>query len=159
MKSWSILLAAAFTIFFTSSQLTEPSEAKVGSTAPVFSIKNESGDFSLSEARGKYVLLSFWSLNEPQSRVNNAQYASLADSNNIHYVSINTDSDTILWSQIVEIDNLNASRQYSSQDSKSSDIIDDYHLATGSRAYLINPDGIIEAVNPSLDQLVKLTPI
>lgn len=159
MKSWSIALAAVFLLFFSSSQITEPTEAKIGEYAPIFSISNNVEKFDLREMRGKYVLLSFWSSDDAQARIDNAQYAiTMRDINdsNIKYISINTDSDKKLWKQIIEIDNLNTVSQYSSQETVKGNIIEDYHLETGNRAYLINPDGKIEAVNPSVNQLVKL---
>lgn len=157
VKSWSIMLAAAFLLFLTSSHSTESAEPIVGKDAPLFSLTNNHGSADIQEMRGKYILLSFWSASDAQSRIDNAIYASaIQDNEKMQLVSVNLDADKTLWQQIIMIDNLDASRQYSSTDVTRGDIIADYHLKTGNRAYLINPEGKIEAVNPSVNQLVKL---
>lgn len=159
MKSWSIILTIAFLLFLTSSHSTEPTEARIGEYAPLFSIKNETSNLNLQEMRGKYVLLSFWSLTDAQSRIENTKYSSFSksiDNSKLELISINIDSDRTLWKQIIEIDNLDAKSQYSSMDIVKGNIFDDYYLETGNRAFLINPNGKIEAVNPSVNQLVRL---
>lgn len=159
MKSWSIMLTIAFLLFLTSSISTEPTEARIGEYAPLFSIKNEDSSLNLQEMRGKYVLLSFWSLADAQSRINNAQYSSACktkDNSKLELISINIDSDRKLWEQIIEMDNLDANSQYMSKDIVKGDILNDYYLETGNRAFLIDPNGKIKAINPSFKQLVKL---
>lgn len=158
MKSWSIILAAVFLLFLTSSKSTELSGAKVGEISPLFELTGENGVVSLQSLRGKYVLVNFWSAGDAQTRINNVFYDRLAKKLNDKFslISINLDDDRELYGQIVEIDELEANSQFNSEDVVAGDIVEQWHLKNGSRAYLINPQGEIVAINPSENQLTKL---
>lgn len=158
MKSLSIILASVFLLFFTSAKPTNSREIKVGDISPVFKIKCEAKEVSLEELRGEYVLVNFWSSSDAQSRINNIFYDKMLKKagNQFKLISINYDSDVVLSEKIIEIDGLETASQFNSEDVIIGDILSQWHLQNGSKAYLINREGKIEAINPDEEQLKKL---
>lgn len=146
-------------VFLTSLKGTEIEYASVGNKAPLFKVENEFGSSELQGMKGKYVIVNFWSSNDAKSRIENAMLdKSIANlqSEKLSLVSINLDEDKTLYSQIVKTDKLESRRQYSALDATVGNLFADYHLENGNNVFLINPDGMIEAINPSVSQLTKL---
>lgn len=133
------------------------SDSLVGSDAPNLELVNNYAEFDLRESDGEYVLLSFWSSNDPQSRIANKSYdGSLGKTDkNVKYVAVNLDPSTGVFEEIVKIDKLNASSQYH-VDGDWSAVLGDYNLRQGYVSYLINPSGVIVAQNPTIEDVYSM---
>ncbi len=157
MKSWSFILAGVFLIFLTSLKPTEIEYAEICRKAPLFKVEKDSVSTELQLMKGKYVLVNFWGSKDALSRINNKMYDSkLKNEPNISLVSINLDEDKSLYDQIVLTDKLNTESQYSVLDVTVGDIFADYHLKSGFKSFLINPEGEIIEINPTIEELAKV---
>lgn len=156
MKSWSIVLAGGFLLFLTSAIPNYHRPLVIGEKAPI--LENAAGTDMIGEQHGKYVVLNFWSASDALSRIKNATYDRIEKNSNgkFLFISINTDKDTSLYQQIIKVDGIKVSGQYSCSDVKIGKITENYNLDRGNKAYLINPDGIIVAINPNENQLTEL---
>lgn len=133
---------------------TEP-----GAIAPLISASNDSGNVALEQMRGDYVLLSFWSSDDAQSRINCNYYAQWAKRHcgSIRHLAFNFDEDVALFKEIVAIDALDAANQYNVTGDTASRIIRDYRLNEGFGTLLIGPEGRVIAANPELEALNSLS--
>ena len=132
-------------------------EPKSGSTAPEFSfdagLKEE---MKLSDLRGEYVLLNFWSSSDAESRIATSDYekaVSELGEGKFRFVSMNFDRSEKVFNEIVGIDNLNKEIQHYASGSEAEEIIRLYDLSDGFKSFLIDRDGRIIAVNPSIEVL------
>ena len=152
------MLATIFLLFLTSSIPTETTDATIGNNAPLFTLKSDRADVELQSLRGEYVLVNFWSFEDAQSRINNIRYDRIAKKldNRFRMISINLDNDYQLYDKIIEIDGLEKESQFNSKDVVYGQIKKEWHLKNGNRAYLINPNGEIMAINPNENQLTEL---
>ncbi|MBD5232276.1 MAG: redoxin domain-containing protein [Bacteroidales bacterium] len=159
MKSLSIVLAAATLIFLSSAAQTERAEATPGAEAPALQISNAEGMMSLAQQRGKYVIVNFWSSDDPESRIANALYDrefSKSQASEVNCISVCTDSDRNMFEAIVKTDELQTAHQYFHEDSRLANILADYSRLGINTAYLISPEGRVIAVNPDVDYVKSL---
>ncbi|MDO5570287.1 MAG: thioredoxin-like domain-containing protein [Bacteroidales bacterium] len=126
-----------------------------GESAPLI----QTEDFNLQKYSGKKVLVSFWATSDARSRAYNALSHALLTkySGEIEVVSFNNDSDKVIFSETVKIDNLNPDTQHYLKQGNNDDIIVNYHLKDGLNAFLIDKDGVIIAVNPDFNKLKELS--
>lgn len=144
----AIVIIAAFFIF-TSARYEAPADSRIGYSAPGFVVGDEGATVELQDFKGKYVLLSFWSSTDAESRIANLQYDRLARSHkNFEYVAVNYDPSVAVYNEIVKIDNLKADSQYHDNDGANSKTYKAYRLGDGFQSLLIAPDGKVIAVNP-----------
>ena len=154
MKSLSIVLAAAILLFLSSAAHTERAQATPGGEAPALEIRNAEGAISLASQRGRYVIVNFWSSDDPESRIANALYDrefSKSEASAVNCISVCTDEDRNMFESIVKADALQAAHQYFHEDSRLGTLIADYSRAGINAAYLIGPEGQVVAVNPDID--------
>lgn len=133
-------------------------EATDGFSAPDITVENRHQSVSLSELRGKYVLVSFWASSNAQSRILASQYDAFARNINEErfcLLSINLDRSERLFREIVRRDNLSAESQFFVSGNDAAAISDTYHLSGGYQSFLIDPQGKILATNPSNSTLEK----
>ena len=158
MKKTLIAVVAVFALLlvFTSAQSTAPADGKVGSVAPNISLRNAHTAFSLQQMRGKYVLLSFWSSQDAQSRFDNAQYEQAALDNDIAYVGINFDPSEVVFNEILKIDRLKSNSQFRVAGNMAEMLSKSFHLENHYATYLISPQGEVISRNPSVDELAKI---
>lgn len=134
-------------------------KAEKGYTAPEIEMaSNDSTDIALDRLRGKYVLVNFWDSGSAISRIAAGEYDKFSrniSDNNFKLLSINTDDNKKLFQEIVKNDNLNTSTQFHIGDVKTKSTKNDYRLEQGFSSYLIDPQGKIVAVNPSVATLEK----
>lgn len=159
-KAVSIIAFFAILLLSASAYTDNFIDAVEGSTAPVFAVTNDSATASVDKARGKYLLLNFWSSSDASSRIRCNQYEAFARAkgNDGHYtsLSVNFDRSENLFKEIVRIDGMNAKTQFFVQGEKAAKLISDYHLEDGYQSFLIDPEGRIIAKNPSTTLLTKL---
>lgn len=121
------------------------------------------GELSLDKLKGNYVLVNFWDSSNAVSRIATAEYDRFFRSHpgeGIEMVSVNTDDDRGMYSEIARKDGLDLSRQFHIMDVKSGNLGRDYKAHDGFMSYLMNPSGKIVAKNPSVETLEKyLSPV
>lgn len=128
-----------------------------GYTVPALSIESNDSVISLSDFRGKYLLLTFWASTDAASRIRCNEYESLVDqSANVRQLSINLDRNERLFKEIVCNDNLNPAHQHNLPPSKADGVLSEFNLSSTLRTFLIDPEGRIISVNPSLDEIAAL---
>lgn len=133
-------------------------KAEKGYTAPEIEMVNDGkSNISLDKLRGKYVLVNFWDSNSAISRIAAGEYDRFLKESPSKFklLSINTDDNKKLFKEIVKNDNLDTSTQFHIDDVKTRNTKNDYRLEQGFSSYLINPEGKIVAVNPSVTTLEK----
>lgn len=133
-------------------------KAEKGYTAPEIEMVNDGKtNISLDKLRGKYVLVNFWDSNSAISRIAAGEYDRFLKESPSKFklLSINTDDNKKLFKEIVKNDNLDTSTQFHIDDVKTRNTKNDYRLEQGFSSYLINPQGKIVAVNPSVTTLEK----
>ncbi len=154
----SLVLLSA--MLLVSSAFNEPTfSPEKGSLAPLITVTNDSGSVALEQMRGDYVLLSFWSSTDAQSRINCNSYALWAEQHcgSIRHLAVNFDKDRAIFDEIIKIDALDAANQYNVTGDTASRIIRDYRLDEGFGTLLIDPDGRIIAANPTPETLDSLS--
>ncbi|MBP3298946.1 MAG: redoxin domain-containing protein [Muribaculaceae bacterium] len=158
MKKWSIILAAAIALFLSSAGSDGHTEAAAGNHAPYFELKNDIRRVNLSAARGKYVVINFWSAQDAQSRIDNALFDrafTTGSRSDVEYVSVCLDDDEILWKQIMIADGLHAVNQYMASESPLTDILSDYGTESGCRNFLISPQGEVLAAGLDVPSILS----
>lgn len=159
VKKLLIALALMVPAFLMSYSPEQPSEAQVSMEAPEVAIANGDSTVSLKSLRGKYVVLNFWSKNEPSSRIDNHFYGrsvAMAADPDIVYISICTDSsDEQLSQMLVAEDGNNPSTQYYRSQLAGQDNSQAY-TREGLATWLISPQGVVIAKNPGYDAVALL---
>ncbi|MDD2960786.1 MAG: redoxin domain-containing protein [Muribaculaceae bacterium] len=157
-KSLLLIVSVFLMLFFTSSYSTKVVRATTGNIAPNFEVKNNDTTISLNKMRGKYVLLTFWSSADAESRISNIKNEVEAQkfSKQLAVVGVNYDRNEIIFNEIIKRDKLQNGTQFYDQDGDQSRIYGDYHLDHGYKSYLIDPAGEIIAENPSTSQLATM---
>lgn len=134
-------------------------EAADGFNALDLTVDNSHSALSLSDLKGKYVLVTFWASSNAQSRISAARYDDFSkslDEERFCLLSVNFDRSERLFREIVRRDNLSAKSQFYVSGSNAETIFENYHLGNGFQSFLINPQGKIVATNPSNDTLKKI---
>lgn len=156
-KLFFIMVTLVAVLIFTSASTKTNGGSLEGTTATNFTIGNDDGVVNLTQFRGQYVLLSLWSSADIVSRLDNIRcdrYA--AQSSAIKLMSVNFDRSRALFDQLVANDSLNASSQYFCD--KQDRSVFEQHWGTTQQlnTYLINPKGVVVAVNPSNQELAAM---
>ncbi|MDE5720869.1 MAG: thioredoxin family protein [Paramuribaculum sp.] len=133
-------------------------EAAEGYNAPSMTIENSDTTLSLAELKGRYVIVTFWSSADADSRLRAHRYdeaAKLLPQERFCFLSVNFDRSERLFREIVRRDNLSAENHIHVDGSQANRIIHDYRLTEGFKSLLIDPKGRIVAMNPSIETLTK----
>lgn len=130
-------------------------KAETGFIAPEIELlANDSVEVSLSQLRGKYVLVNFWDSENAVSRIAAGEYDRYFRGKTYNkpftILSVNTDADPGFFKEVVRKDNLVSSTQFHITDAKMKNLAADYRLNHGFSSYLINPQGKIISVNPTI---------
>ncbi|MDE6525031.1 MAG: thioredoxin family protein [Paramuribaculum sp.] len=135
-------------------------EAAEGYNAPSMTIENSDTTLSLAELKGRYVIVTFWSSADADSRLRAYRYdeaAKLLPQERFCLLSVNFDRSERLFREIVRRDNLSAENHIHVDGSQANRIIHDYRLTEGFKSLLIDPKGRIVAMNPSIETLTKMS--
>jgi thiol-disulfide isomerase/thioredoxin len=155
MKKTFLIIAFLSVLLLTSSGLNDQRFGVTpGKLAPALALKNENLSVDLNDYRGSYVLLSFWSSSDANSRSLCNSYDAWVKNNDplcekVRLLAVNLDENSALFYNIVKADNLNENTQFNVKGKKAAKINSDYHLSAGYGTLLIGPDGRIIAANPS----------
>ena len=159
MKKLSLIVVALLAIFmiFASATNTTPATGRVGYMAPNLSFESDGLQHSLQQFKGEYVLLTMWSTVEPVSRIQNKQYHDLCQGNEaITHISINLDRSEAVWEATLKADRVTPTLQAHCDADAREKLERPWHLDESLDTYLIDPDGIIVAINPTAEQLASL---
>lgn len=158
----AILIIAFFAVLLVSASAYTDRfiDTTAGSTAPVFAVTNNDNTASVDQARGKYLLLTFWASDDANSRIRCNEYQTLLRSHDfsgqLQVISVNFDRSKKLFEEIVRKDNLDAKSQFYVQGDKAAKLIDDYRLKDGYQTFLVDPQGRVAATNPSPSLLADI---
>lgn len=145
-------------LFSVSANTERVYQAADGFKAPELTLTAFDGStVALSQLRGRYVLVSFWAAYDAESRIAASGYRDMASSmseERFCLLSVNMDRSERLFREIVRRDNNNDEKtQFFVGRDRAGEISAKYHLDRGLQSYLIDPQGKIVAVNPSLSTL------
>lgn len=135
-------------------------EAAEGYNAPSMTIENSDTTLSLADMKGRYVIVTFWSSADADSRLRAYRYdeaAKLLPQERFCLLSVNFDRSERLFREIVRRDGLSAETQFHIEGNRANQLINDYHLESGMQSFLIDPSGRIVAKNPTEQTLTQLT--
>ena len=137
-----------------------------GEIAPQFTAQMIDGtSFSLSDLKGKYVLLDFWgswcgpcrrenpSIVKLYDQFNGMQFT---DASGFEVVSIAIERDENRMKKAIARDNLKWKYHIPQLDRFKSPIVQDYGVNEIPTKYLINPDGYIMGVNQAPSEIERL---
>lgn len=163
------LLAAAVFIISVAAYTERVYQPREGYRAPSFELAglaDTAQTVKLSDLKGQYVLLSFWSAADPISRMRNMTNDMIVrkvdsrlagtSKDTINFISVNFDSSRRLVEEIASRDSLNLNDILLAAGPASRRLRTDYHLADGYRSYLIDPTGRVIARNPSEITILEL---
>lgn len=159
-KTMKIIVLFAVLVISVSAYSERVFETAEGYSAPSMTIENSDTTMSLAELKGRYVIVTFWSSADADSRLRVRQYdeaSKLLPQERFCLLSVNFDRSERLFREIVRRDNLSAKNHIHVDGSQANRIINDYRLSEGFKTLLINPEGRIVAMNPSIETLTKLS--
>ena len=155
-KTLLIIAIVGLLTLFTSAYYSAPADSRIGYKAPSLLLGDSNNDLSpLKQHRGEKILLTFWSSDDAQSRLDNMRYDRLSRSAGADYthVSVNLDRSESVFNQIVAIDNLDRSAQFCTAQDMQDDIIRSWRLEEGYHSFLIDPNGVIIGIDPDMTSL------
>jgi len=161
MKKLAIFIASFVILLVTASAFVDKRvEAVLGEKAPALFMENEDGSvLSLESLEGRWVVLSFWSSADAQSRMAQNQIAAYVRQLDEpamapEVVSVNFDRSEDLMREIIRRDNLNENLQFHIDDAGSERALRKaYSMKEGLRTFLINPSGKLVAADPTAEDL------
>ena len=159
-KTMKVIVLFAVLVISVSAYSERVYEAAEGYNAPSMTIENSDTTLSLAELKGRYVIVTFWSSADADSRLRAYRYdeaAKLLPQERFCLLSVNFDRSERLFREIVRRDNLSAENHIHVDGSQANRIIHDYRLTEGFKSLLIDPKGRIVAMNPSIETLTKMS--
>lgn len=158
-KTLSYIAFFAAVVLLISAYSERVVKAEKGYTAPeIEMLANDSVNVSLHNLRGNYVLVNFWDSSNAVSRIAAGEYDRFLHANPPHsfsLLSVNTDENPEIFREVVKKDNLDPLTQFHISQTKAKNLSSNYRLDKGFSSYLIDPQGKIVAVNPSVTTLEK----
>ena len=149
-KMKRIVLAALLAFpLLCAAQNAESASALIaeGKAAPAFTLKSPEGkNVSLSDFRGKYLLIDFWASWCPDCRKSNPYMVQLHDSlkgKNIRFLGISFDTDAEAWKKCIEKDGLAWTHASELKKWKQTEISKQYNIQWIPAMYLIDRQGQI----------------
>ncbi|MCM1292639.1 MAG: peroxiredoxin family protein [Bacteroides sp.] len=159
-KTMVFIVAFVVLLFSVSANTGRDFNAVEGMAAPYFMVKAADGTtISPSDKRGHFVIVNFWASNDAESRMAANRYSSYVESDReeqIALMSFNFDDNLMLFREIVRRDGLDEATQFNVLSDSRQEIISRYGLDKGLKSFLIDPEGVIVAVNPTSDQIASI---
>lgn len=121
--------------------------------------------FALSGLKGKYVLLDFWGSWCGPCRQSNPQLASLyskfnkqsfKDADGFEIVSVALERSAANWTNAIQTDQMIWPYHIMESGSFDSPTVKAYGVKQIPTKFLINPDGVMMAVDPTFEEIIKL---
>lgn len=160
-KSLVTIVTIAFFLLLTSAYSTTPADGRVGYKAPNISLSNRYASLSTGALKGEYVLITFWSTANPESRISNMRYDRLckAAQGRIRHLSVNLDRSSGVCALASRLDGLQPSSVFHFGGGDERDRLEEQWRLDGGdscKSYLIDPSGKIVAANPLPGQLQRI---
>lgn len=158
----SIIAAFVVLLLSVSANTDRVYSAVEGVQAPDFRIElGGDSTVSLSDFRGRYVVLNFWSASDADSRIAANRFdrfaKAVSEDESIRLLSVGFGSSERLFREIVRRDGMDNESQFFANGPVASQILKSYELAEGGlRSFLIDPKGDIVAVNPDLQTVKRI---
>ena len=169
MKSTLITIGIAIilvSVFYFGKRYYLKPKIEIGVRAAEVSGKLADGtSFSISDLKGNYVLLDFWgswckpcreSHPELIRLYNEFHSADYKDASGFEIVSFGVERNKRNWAAAIEEDGLVWPFHLVSDDLFNSPVINTYNVKQIPSKFLINPKGIIIAVDPSIEQVSSI---
>jgi peroxiredoxin len=151
-----LLLTLGVVMFFTSSRTTISSDSRVGTKAPDLSIANETSVVELDNYKGKFVVMNMWTSADAITRIENIELNKLArDNDKLVHLAVNFDRSKALFMEVLALDSLDVSSQYFCEHQDRPSFQKRWGSIDHPCTFLINGDGVIVAVNPTIDEINK----
>ena len=144
-RTFTAIATIAILLVFTSSYNSYDVSVDINSFAPNFEISKLGNHFKLSETRGNYVIVNFWTSDYAEARIRK----------NLSFISVNFDDSDNMFKELVRTDGLSEVSQFYEKDGMESEVYKRYRLKSGMNSYLLDKDGKILAINPTQQQLTK----
>ncbi|MEO5906212.1 MAG: TlpA disulfide reductase family protein [Saprospiraceae bacterium] len=125
----------------------------------------DGSSFQLSDLKGNYVLLNFWGSwcgpcrgEHPQLVMLHKEFKgkSFSDASGFEIVSIGIEENEASWSRAIQLDSLNWKYHHLEQSMFEGPIAKAFNVRQLPTKFLLNPDGVIIAVDPSLDKVAGI---
>lgn len=156
-RTFTAIATIAILLVFTSSYNSYDVSVDINSFAPNFEISKLGNHFKLSETRGNYVIVNFWTSDDAEARIRNIHYDRFFKSigKNLSFISVNFDDSDNMFKELVRTDGLSEVSQFYEKDGMESEVYKRYRLKSGMNSYLLDKDGKILVINPTQQQLTK----
>lgn len=157
-KTLLILAVLGLLTLFTSAYYSAPADSRIGYKAPSLVLGDKNNDLSpLQQQRGENVLLSFWSSDDPESRLRNLYYDRLVRNiGRVVHVSVNLDRSESVYNAILEVDDLDRSTHFHSSTEVRESIIKSWRLEEGYHSFLLDDEGRIIGIDPNSMKLISM---
>lgn len=157
-KALLAVVTFAIMLVFSSAYSTKTIDSSIGYLAPVFAVSNSDTTISLQQLKGKYVLLTFWSSDDANSRISNIHYSRMASTNSkLQHLAVNFDRSAGVFNEVTKIDCLTDGTQFHEPNGTQPSLHKDYRISQkGFRTLLINPDGEIISENPTDEEIAQI---
>ena len=134
--------------------------SQLAGEAPAFTLPDKDGkQVSLSDFRGKYVLLDFWASwcapCRTKNRALNEKYPKLKDQG-IEVISISLDDNKQAWLKAVREDNIRWKQLVDLNGFKGSSVAKAYKVAQVPTVYLIDSQGQVIQKNPTEEEIARI---
>ena len=126
---------------------------------------SDGSSFSLSDLRGKYVLLDFWgSWCNPCRKAHpemvriykKYNQQDFEDASGFEIVSFSLEQNPANWKKAIEVDSLTWPYHLVTNQMFDAPVLKNYNVKQLPTSFLINPEGVIIAVDPSLEGVRKV---
>lgn len=137
-------------------------EAAIGNHAPTMVIGEGDDAVSLESLRGKWVVLSFWSAADAESRLGRNQIEAFfrgpgaEAAGEVEVVSVNFDRSSQLMEEIVRHDNLMGEHHHVASQETIDALRSAFRMDNGLRSFVIDPDGKLVAADPTVGDLNRI---
>lgn len=137
-------------------------EAAIGNHAPMMVLGEGDDAISLESLKGKWVVLSFWSAADAESRLGRNQIeaffrgpgAGAAD--DVEVVSVNFDRSSQLMNEIIKHDNLMGQHHHVASPETMDALRSAFRMDNGLRSFVIDPEGKLVAADPTPSDLSRI---
>lgn len=137
-------------------------EVAIGNDVPTLVLGEGDEAFSLESLKGKWVILSFWSAADAESRLGRNQIEAFfrgpgADAaTDVEVVSVNFDRSSQLMNEIIKHDNLLGEHHHVASSETMDALRSAFRMENGLRSFVINPEGKLVAADPTPKDLSRI---